>query len=310
VGVPVYAPFKDFRQRRAGRFALTERGPMSLTRALEVNEVVEDLRPIYEEIRSALDLPFVPTVFKVAAGNPKYLREMWEDLYEVACSREFHAAADVLTQFVNARVIGTNWQFSNQERALAAQKFSPSDARMMAGVAATFQRAIPRLALFVRLMQRGYSGGQSGRVTARRAASPFARMITLHVPNESEASLRTWLTYSEIRRTTGAKYVPSMFRALSPFPGYLATVWVDTKKLFADRDFLSARDEVSRRTLTLLHGLPVDDHREVLDDLTPAQWNEIEQLVDGYSRLLPQFALGAAVWRRSFASEQSQLMVG
>jgi hypothetical protein len=135
-------------------------------------------------------------------------------------------------------------------------------------------------------------------------------MITLHVPNENEASLRTWLTYAEIKRTTGAKFIPSMFRALSPFPGYLATVWVDTKKLFADRDFLRVRDEVSRRSLTLLHGLPVEDHRATLDDLSPAQWQEIEQLVDGFSRLLPQFALGAAVWRRSFANEQSHLMAG
>ena len=283
---------------------------MSLTRALEVNEVAPDIRPIYEEIRSALDLPFVPTLFKVAAAHPKYLREMWEDLFEVACSREFHAAADVLTQFVNAQVIGTNWRFSNQERSLAAQKFSPSDARMMAGVAATFQRAIPRIALFARLMQRGYSGGQPGRVTPRRGAAPFARMITLHVPNENEASLRTWLTYTEIKRTTGVRFVPSMYRALSPFPGYLATVWVDTKKLFADRDFVRARDEVSRRSLTLLHGLPVEDHRESLDDLAPSHWHEIEQLVDSYSRLLPQFALGAAVWRRSFATEQNQLMAG
>ena len=82
------------------------------------------------------------------------------------------------------------------------------------------------------------------------------------------------------------------------------------KKLFADRDFLRARDEVSRRTLTLLNGLPVSNHRETFDSLTPAQWNDIEQMVDGFSRLLPQFALGAAVWRRSFASEQGQLMAG
>lgn len=283
---------------------------MSLTRALEVNEVAPPLRPIYEEVRSALDLPFAPTIFKVAAGNSYYLREMWEDLYEVACSREFHAASDVLTRFVNARVISTQWQFSNQERLLAAQKFSNSDVRVMAGVAATFQRAIPRLALFARLMQRGYSGGQHGRVTARRAAAPFARMITLHMPNESEASLRTWLVYSEIKRSTGAKHVPDLFRAISPFPGYLASIWVDMKKLFADRDFLRARDEVSRRTLSLLPGLPVGDHREMFDGLTAAEWNDIEQMVDGFSRLLPQFALGAAVWRRSFASEQSHLMVG
>lgn len=224
--------------------------------------------------------------------------------------KEFHAASDVLTQFVDARVIGTDWQFSNQERLLAAQKFSRSDVRIMSGVAGTFQRALPRLALFARLMQRGYSGGQPGRVTARRASSPFSRMITLHVPNEREASLRVWLVYSEIKRTTGVGQVPSLFRVISPFPSYLTSVWVDMKKLFADREFLRARDEVSRRALGLLQNLPVSDHRRMLDGLTAAQWTAIEQLVDSYARLLPQFALGAAVWRRSFASEHSQLMAG
>ncbi len=283
---------------------------MSLVRALEASEVAPDLRPIYEEIRSALDLPYVPTLFKVAAGNSQYLREMWEDLYEVVCSKEFHAATEVLTQFIDARVIGTTWQFSNQERLLAAQKFSRSDVRVMSGVAGTFQRALPRLALFARLMQRGYSGGQTGRVTARRSSSPFARMITLHIPSEREASLRVWLVYAEIKRTTGVGQVPSMFRAISPFPGYLTSVWVDMKKLFADADFLRARDEVSRRTLSLLHNLPVSDHRRTFEGFSQAQWSAVEQLVDGYARLLPQFALGAAVWRRSFASEHSQLMAG
>ncbi|ABF39791.1 hypothetical protein Acid345_0786 [Candidatus Koribacter versatilis Ellin345] len=283
---------------------------MSLQRALEVNELAPDLRPIYDEVRSAFDMPYVPTIFKAAAGNSTYIREMWDDLYEVACSKEFHASAETLNQFINAQVIGTRWRFSNQERLLTAQKFSPADVRVMAGVASTFQRALPRMALFTRLMQRGYSGGQRGRVSARHGSSPFARMITLHIPSESEASLRTWLIYSEIKRNTASKQVPSMFRAISPFPGYLASVWVDTKRLFADREFLQARDELSRRTLTLLHGLPVSDHRALMDDLHPEQWREIEQLVDGFARLVPQFAIAAAVWRRSFASAQSQLMAG
>ncbi len=66
---------------------------MSLLRALEVNELAPDVRPIYDEVRSAFDLPYVPTIFKAAAGNSTYLREMWDDLYEVACSKEFHDAA-------------------------------------------------------------------------------------------------------------------------------------------------------------------------------------------------------------------------
>jgi hypothetical protein len=103
-------------------------------------------------------------------------------------------------------------------------------------------------------------------------------------------------------------YIPDMFRTISPYPGYLASVWVDMKKLFADREFLRARDEVSRRSLILLKDIPVGDHRHALSHLSSAQWNDIEQLIDSFARVLPQFALGAAVWRRSFASEHTQLM--
>jgi hypothetical protein len=47
-------------------------------------------------------------------------------------------------------------------------------------------------------------------------------------------------------------------------------------------------------------GLPVRDHRAILKDLTPAQWRDIEEMVDGFAQLLPQFALLTAVWQRSF----------
>jgi hypothetical protein len=52
----------------------------------------------------------------------------------------------------------------------------------------------------------------------------------------------------------------------------------------------------------LLNGLPVRDHRSMLKDLNPQQWREIEETVDGFARLLPQFVLLTAVWQRSFPS--------
>ncbi|MGZ7100029.1 MAG: hypothetical protein ACXVJ8_16265, partial [Candidatus Angelobacter sp.] len=49
-----------------------------------------------------------------------------------------------------------------------------------------------------------------------------------------------------------------------------------------------------------LAGMPVKDHRAILKDLNPAQWRDIEETVDGFARLLPQFTLLTAVWQRSF----------
>src|SRR5256885_9632567 len=52
-----------------------------------------------------------------------------------------------------------------QQKILASQKFSQSDVETLGAVISTFTRGLPKLILFTRLMQRGYSGGQTGRVS-------------------------------------------------------------------------------------------------------------------------------------------------
>jgi hypothetical protein len=274
----------------------------------EETEVSRDLRRIYGDIRASLDLPWVPSIFKLAAGSPQYLSTMWHDLGPVARSREFQAASKALEEFVRSLAVSDGWQFSAQDRVLAAQKFSVGDIEQLGGVINLFVRSIPKLALFARLMQRGYSGGQRGRVTPITQASALAKMITLNVPCEKDAGLRTWLIYSDIRKTLGTRNVLTMFRMISPYPGYLASVWQETKKIIAQPNFRAAQERVAQRSLGLIAGMPVKDHRKVAKNLAPAEWREIEELVDGLARVLPQTALMTAVWQRSFPSYGAQVI--
>lgn len=274
---------------------------MALNRPFEEHEVSPEIRKIYAEVRAAFDLPFVPTLFKAAASCPEYLKLMWRDLEEVASSREFQAAGVALDEFIRSEVVSGGWKFGDQERMLAAQKISTADMAVLAGVVGVFVRSLPRLVLFARLMQRGYSGGQKGRVTPGKQHPALSRLVTLHIPPESDAGMRAWLLFGDIKRTTGAKYVPSAYRTLLPFPGYLASVWMDSKKVFGNKDFLRARDEVARRSIGLLAGLPVGDHRELGRRMKADEWRDVEEMVDSCSRLLPQWALIVAVWQRSFA---------
>lgn len=281
---------------------------MSLTRAYEEQEVVPELRRLYSDVRLTFDLPFVPTIFKLTAPIPEYLKAMWSDLGSVARSREFQTAGKGLEEFIHSQTVSNGWCFSDQERVLAGQRFSVSDIEQISAVVGIFVRAVPRLLLFSRLMQRGYSGGQPGRVSDVKQASALARLVTLHVPNEKEASMRVWLIYNDIRKTLGTRSVMSMYRVISPFPGYLASVWADSKKLAADPAFLRARDAVAKRTLGLMHGLPVKDHRAAAKHVTAEQWRDIEELVDGFVRVLPQFALLATVWQRSFRRSAGSML--
>jgi halocarboxylic acid dehydrogenase DehI len=275
---------------------------MSLARVWEGHEVAPELRRIYSDIRSSFDLPFVPTLFKLLVGVPEYLRVMWDDLGPVARSREFQTASKALEEFARSVVISGGWRFSDQQRVLAGQKFSSNDVEQLCGISATFARVAARLALFTRLMQKGYSGGQAGRVSNIRQASALSRMVTLHVPSESDAGLRVWFIYNDIKRTLGMRHVFSLYRVLSPFPAYLASVWLDSKKTLGDPAFLRAREDVARRAGGLLVGIPVKDHRAPAKQLDPRQWRDIEEIVDSYARLLPQFALLSTIWQRSFAN--------
>jgi hypothetical protein len=273
---------------------------MALTRAYEEHEVPEEIRRLYADVRLSFDLPFVPTLFKVTAIYPGYLRAMWDDLGPVVRSREFHAAGEALEEYVRSQAIRGGWRFPDQQKALAAQKFAQIDVNALRGSVMIFQRALPRLALFTRLLQRGYAGGQAGRITSSKHAAALSRIATLNIPSEKDAPLRVWLIYSDFKRTTGARHTLSAMRVLSPFPGYLASVWTDMKRLLNDSAFQRARDDAAKRCLGHVVGLPVRDHRAQIRGLGPADWREIEESVDGFARQLPQFAIAAAVWHRSF----------
>jgi hypothetical protein len=273
---------------------------MALTRAYEEHEVTPELRRLYGNVRTSFDLPFVPTLFKLTAGIPEYLRKIWEDLGPVCRSKEFQAASRAFQELAHSTAVSGGWTFSDQSKMLAAEKFSNADIRVIGGMVTLFHRAMVQGALFARLMQRGYSGGQRGRVSASKQVSALSQMVQIHVPNEREAGLRVWLIYSEFKKATGAPAVPGLYRVLSPFPGYLASAWLDSKKLLQETSFVSSWEDLNRRARALLAGLPVKDHRALLKDLDPAKWREIEETVDCCARLLPQFVLLTAVWERSF----------
>jgi halocarboxylic acid dehydrogenase DehI len=273
---------------------------MALTRAYEEHEVTPEIRRMYASIRAGFDLPFVPTIFKLCAGIPQYLKVVWKDMETIVCSREFETAGRSLQEIAHSAAVRGGWTFSDQPGILAAGKFSNADIRVIGGIVGLFARANAQVGLFARLMQRGYAGGQKGRVSRLKQVSALAQMVRVHIPNEREAGLRAWLIYSDIKKTTGAKSVPGLYRVLSPFPSYLASAWIDSKKLLADSSFSAAAEELNRRTRALLSGLPVKDHRGLLREIDAPVWREIEETVDGFARLLPRFVLLSSVWQRSF----------
>ena len=118
---------------------------MALTRAYEEHEVTPEIRRMYANIRTAFDLPFVPTVFKLSAGIPQYLKVIWKDLESVVCSREFESAARAYQEIAHSAAISGGWTFSDQPAVLSADKFSNADIRVIGGIVGLFARATAQI---------------------------------------------------------------------------------------------------------------------------------------------------------------------
>ncbi len=255
---------------------------MAFTRAWEEDDVSRDVKRIFMDARSALNLPYIPTLFKVLANSPDYLKLAWNDLAPVIRSKEFHAAGLALEEYIYSVVVAGGWRFNEQRRELHDQRFSNEDTIFIADALAIFAHGLPQMLLLARLLQVGYSGGQDGRISHVKQSSMIAQALKIHVPNEREAGLRSWLIYNDIRKTTGSRSVQSVLRFISPYPGYLTSVWMDWKKILKNPAILRAKEDVSRRSAGLVTGLPVGDHRSS-GKIKREEWREIEETVDGFS---------------------------
>ena len=121
---------------------------MALNRAYEEHEVTPEIRRMYASIRAGFDLPFVPTVFKLSAGIPQYMKVVWKDLESVVCSREFETSARAYQELAHSAAISGGWTFSDQPAVLSADKFSNADIRLIGGIIGLFARATAQMALF------------------------------------------------------------------------------------------------------------------------------------------------------------------
>jgi len=272
---------------------------MALSRIYERDELSPGLQRVLDGTRESLDLPFVPTLFKLLAGTPEYLKLVWDDLGPVLRSKEFHIATKALTEQVRTIVLEGGWRFPDQAEVLATQNLSGTELALFSGISGTFARALPQMLLVARLLQRGYSGGQRGNVTEISPRSALSQLIEFHIPNERQGGLRVWLIYTDVRRRTGAAAMPSVYRMLSAYPGYLASVWLESKRLIEQPAVKDAIDTLGARAGALITGLPVRDHR-IAAKLSPEQWRNIEETVDETTRTLPLFALTTMIWHRSF----------
>jgi Halocarboxylic acid dehydrogenase DehI len=225
---------------------------ISLVRPEEAGSRVSE---VYQEIRYAMGVSWVPDIFQALAAYRPYLELAWRELRPLVGRVGFERAAGAI-------------RLHSEE---AVERFPPTDhaeqlrSRRLDGDVEQIRRTVaalhftdPRLVVMATVLHDALEGQPVGTNPDPEAGQPidlpaFQQEIRLVRLEEAKGAPRKIL--EEIRQDAELLFVPAEYRALAVWPDYLEVAYYDLKPYLAtydyDQEALEIRDRAHLATAEL-----------------------------------------------------------
>ncbi len=216
------------------------------------------LKAVYEQTKSALQVPWMGVVTMAFAHYPSFFATLWNGLSALCGSAEFDAACRALR--AHAEAAAAPLQPAQLQRELAALGYAEQELDEIRALVEVFSHGnMPYLmiATAARLLLEGHAVGSDGRIQPRvRRAAPAAwTRLVLIEPHHADAP--TAAVYKDIRDTLGLPFVNTDYRALARWPSYFASAWTDLRAKIDAPDYASAVRSVHLFAIEKWKTLPV-----------------------------------------------------
>jgi hypothetical protein len=266
------------------------------TAAHASSEVLEedatgDIKGIYEDIRNALRIPFVPDVFLKLATEPDYLLLAWRQLHTNVQTVYFERSADRIRLHAVERV-----------KSLAAAPSAPDE--RIKNVLQTYNYLLPKLLIAITAL-RVATTGQGPRLADLPAEEK--RQIATGVPEgmarpdvvaAGSATPEVERVFEDILNTLRVQTVSTEFRMLATSPAYFESAWNTFKELSSrpegvrlQRELKAMADET---VLSFPFRMDLSPHTLRLCGLTEAGIDKIREVLDRFHALVPLLTIGTA----------------
>lgn len=262
----------------------------------------EELRAVYDDTKSQLQVPWMGVVTMAFAHYPNFYATLWGGLRELAGSLEFVEACRALRDHAESEVLRLSPSTLLSELddlGYAAREID--DIRAMIEVFSHGNMPYLMIASAARMLLEGQtlsSATDVTPITARHGPS-LENSLTLIEPHHADAP--TARVYADIRATLGLPFVNTDYRALARWPSYFARAWGDLAPRVFSPDYEPVVASVHDFAVTRMRGLPnpgrltPDALREAAARDAPAA--EITDVVRLFQWLLPGLITNVAYFR-------------
>ena len=255
-------------------------------------------RGLYDDVRATFRAPIVNWIFRTAMANyPEFLRYAWSQVKPVFETRAFAAFSIDYRDGVLSAVDTGSAPVPVYRR--SDVDVPPAEFAELRGQLATFDVVAPRLAVLFEVMDRGLHGEPVGQqpATDRAATAPFPdwldadrgrppTMTALAALDGEVAEIA-----AAIQRFHGLEAgLPSVYRCLAQWPGYLVRAWADLEPVLEGSGFDVAVDRADALVGEHVDALPFGP-RLAPEDLRSAGFDD--DLVADVQDLFRDFNVGA-----------------
>src|SRR3954463_6965505 len=261
-------------------------------------------REIFDEVRHALGIPFIPVVYQALAAYPEFLDLHWQTFAPLLRSKQFFQLGSRLRGEAYTRM-HNYFQIEDLCEPLTEMSFSPGTKHQLGDVIDLFNYVNPLLLVITSAQLSAFEQpiGQSRNGQVGRADHPHFMERPVLIEEET-ASVPVKRVYQEIKRVLSLPVVNTDYRAFARWPDFLNEFWKALRRIVQAPSYHEQQRALCESSETMVKELevPIDFSIEKIQEsgLADKEVDAVVRISETFQEILSGLVLNVAAAKIGF----------
>lgn len=269
-------------------------------RLLPLSDATGRVLEIYRDVQHVLGVPHISSFIQYLGTTPRFLDHFWTTVRPIAQSEAFFSCAHRLRAGSYTRV-HTYFAVPDLKCELARQKFSLGACQELKDCINFFCYSVPMTLLLSAFLSEAFEGPAGSAAAPRTLAPPPKPHRHIVMIDEENAIPSVKNIFADIRATTGADVVHTVYRAFARWPDFLQDYWTSIKPIIVSELFQHCDNSMREEARQIVKELPGPIEFDASDlaglGMNPTEASSLINITDMFVHSLSTAMLNVSIAR-------------
>jgi hypothetical protein len=210
---------------------------------------------VYHDVQLVFGVPHISSLFQFLGNYPRFLDRFWTAVRPIVQTEAFFSCSQRLRADAYTRV-HTYFEIPDLKAEVCRQQFSPGACEELKHCINFFCYSVPMSLLLASLLSESFgapAGNATTPFTPAPAPKPHRRIVMVE---EDSASPAVKAIFADIRCSTGADVIHTVYRAFARWPDFLQSYWIAVKPIAVSELFQHCETAVREDAIQITKELP------------------------------------------------------